>query len=104
MHLAVQQIDQRSVRFGPLVTYSPISRSVDYTFILFRHGRAEAAFNLRFPALHLAKLSGRSKVVRFKRNSRYGVCALESGPELPKQLGSEASCNSPLENLLTRPD
>ena len=32
--LAGQQIDQRSVRFGPLVAYSPISRSADYIFIL----------------------------------------------------------------------
>ena len=33
--LAGQQIHQRSVHSGPLVTYSPISRSVDYIFILF---------------------------------------------------------------------
>jgi len=30
--LVEQLVYQRSVRFGPLVTYSPITRSVDYIF------------------------------------------------------------------------
>ena len=33
MPLAGQQIDQRSVPPGPLVVYSPITRSTDYTFL-----------------------------------------------------------------------
>src|SRR3989344_20164 len=33
--LAGQLVHQRSVHSGPLVTYSPISRSADYIFILF---------------------------------------------------------------------
>jgi len=33
-HLAVEQIDQRSVHFGPLVVFtSPLARSTDYIFI-----------------------------------------------------------------------
>ncbi len=34
-HLAVEQIHQRSVLFGPLVVYSPLTRSTDYIFTFF---------------------------------------------------------------------
>ena len=34
VHLAVEQIHQRSVQLGPLVVYSPLTRSTDYIFTL----------------------------------------------------------------------
>ena len=75
--LAGQQIDQRSVHFGPLVANPPISRSADYIFTFLQNGvkgwritHIVLSLKKDFPKLYGSHPYGLS---------RYGVCVLCNG-------------------------
>src|SRR3989344_604949 len=68
IHLAVELVHQRSVHFGPLVTFSPISRSADYIFILFRISKGGCR---RITSISLSLL--KETFQRYASPSRYKI-------------------------------
>ena len=81
--LVKQLVHQRSVHFGPLVTYSPITRSVDYIFIQTLGFRSKT-IPLDFYYLESAYYSLFLKKNLPFRVSRYGVTPISKSEDFPR--------------------